>query len=315
MSNIEKNFYHSSIVLNSELYIAGEFIFDGLNKLVNVTNHQSNSEPKIFISYYLISVGIERLQKVILNLSYNYIENEDYEIYSEKIKKALYSHNHENLNNLIREYTKIDYKFLKEDNKLISKLMEFYNNERYSKFDSKTAHDSIYQFDTGKQFEPSKYNLYFYEILERFFSSIERILTTYFSLLEKLQENLNNHLGECTSDTKLFILKYYSRNLRKYFVLYKYAKYEYNNTKFGNLNKTPFLIGNHTLLSEIDTFFDGNGQYLVDWLIQVYLMTNYFDDDEIIPFYNEAEDFKEKNKITDEILEYYSKRYQEFQGI
>nr|QHW12321.1 hypothetical protein 0076A_00034 [Macrococcus canis] len=59
MSNIEKNFYHSSIALNSELYIAGEFIFDGLNKLVNVTNNQSNSEPKIFMSYYLISVGIE----------------------------------------------------------------------------------------------------------------------------------------------------------------------------------------------------------------------------------------------------------------
>lgn len=315
MTNIEQNFYHSSIVLNTELYIAGEFIFDGLNKLINVTNNQSNSEPKIFMSYYLISVGIERLQKVILNLAYNYIENEDYEIYSEKIKKALYSHNHENLNKLIREYTKIDYKFLKEDNKLLSKLMEFYNNERYSKFDSKTTHDSTYQFHTGHQFKPFKYDLSFHEILERFFFSIERILTTYFDILEKLQENMNNHLGESTSDTKIFVVKNYSRNLKKYFTLYKYAKYEYNNTKFGNGDKTPFLTDNHTLLSEIDTYFDGNGQYLVDWLIQVYLFKYYSHDNEIIPFYNGAEDFKEKNKITDEIIEYYSKRYEEFSGI
>ncbi|CDR61972.1 hypothetical protein [Staphylococcus schweitzeri] len=315
MTNIEKKIYHSSIVLNTELYTAGEFLFDGLNKLINVSNYQSNSEPKIFMAYYLISVGIERLQKVILTLSYNYIENEDYKIYSKKVKKALYSHNHENLNNMIREYTKIDYKFSKDDNKLISKLMDFYNNERYSKFDSKTAHDTIYQFHTGHQFKPFKQDLSFYEILERIFSSIERILTTYFDLLEKLQENMNNYIGECSSDTKIFVLKNYSRNLKKYFTLFKYAKYEFNNTKFGNGGKTPFLLDGHTQLSEIDSFFDGNGQFLVDWLIQVYLTKYYSHDDEIIPFYNEDEGFKENNKITDEIIEYYSNRYEEFRGI
>ncbi|WP_296113923.1 hypothetical protein [uncultured Anaerococcus sp.] len=134
-------FYHNSVVLNSELMIAADFI--------NVTYFQSYSESKIFKSYYLLSVGIERLQKVILSMTFNCIDNDNKEDYEDRIQKALYKHNHEDLSRLIQEYTGIDNKFSKEDNKFLSKLMLFYNKQRYSKYNDDTDIDDIYKFHLG----------------------------------------------------------------------------------------------------------------------------------------------------------------------
>ena len=61
------DFFHYSVVLNTEFMTAADFLFDGLESMIYVTYFQSYSESKIFKSYYQIAVGIERIQKIILN--------------------------------------------------------------------------------------------------------------------------------------------------------------------------------------------------------------------------------------------------------
>ena len=218
-------FYHNSIVLNTELMIAADFIFDSIIDFINVTYFQSYSESKIFKSYYLLSVGIERLQKVILSMTFNCIENEDREKYEDRISKALYKHNHEDLSRLLQEYTGIDNKFSKEDNKLLSKLMLFYNKQRYSKYDDDTDIDDIYKFHLGYKYIINNYNEDFKKKTIDIITCLERILTSYFKMLEELQKSTRNYLGECGSDTKLFVIKNVSKNLRNYFKLLYLGKY------------------------------------------------------------------------------------------
>lgn len=304
MKDTDDLFFHSSVVMNTELMISADFIFDGLKKLTNVTYFQSNSESKIFTSYYLLSVGIERLQKVILSLAYNYIENGQKDKYKTRIEKAFYGHNHEELNNLLKEYTGINNKFNKQDNKFISQLMEFYNKHRYSKYSEETDVDSIYQFHSGHLNEAFIYDKSLTEIMNRIFESVQRILTSYFKTLQELQQKVTNFLGESTTDTKLFTIINYSKNLKKYFKLFYISKIEY--VKY--MSDLSDLDGFHYKnMVEIDAFFDGNGEYAVDWLIESYLTKNNLEYTSDI-FYNGDEEFNRKNKITDDIINYYEKR-------
>ena len=66
------DFFHYSVVLNTEFMTAADFLFDGLESMIYVTYFQSYSESKIFKAYYQIAVGIERIQKIILNLAYSF---------------------------------------------------------------------------------------------------------------------------------------------------------------------------------------------------------------------------------------------------
>lgn len=101
------DFFHYSVVLNTEFMTAADFLFDGLESMIYVTYFQSYSESKIFKSYYQIAVGIERIQKIILNLAYDQLEGDKKQEFSSQINNAFYGHNHEQLNNLLIQYMKI----------------------------------------------------------------------------------------------------------------------------------------------------------------------------------------------------------------
>ena len=55
-----------SLQLNSELHVAGEFIYDACLGIYNLVGEVRHSESELFTILYFASVGIERLQKIIL---------------------------------------------------------------------------------------------------------------------------------------------------------------------------------------------------------------------------------------------------------
>ena len=204
------DFFHYSVVLNTEFMTAADFLFDGLESMIYVTYFQSYSESKIFKAYYQIAVGIERIQKIILNLAYNQLQGDKKQEFSSQIDKALYGHNHEQLNNLLIQYMEIKTKLQKQENKFLSKLMEFYSTHRYSKFK---------EMDTEK----------FHYRLNEIFNSVEKILSFYFDILDIIQSKVRNYLGEAGTDTKLFVIYNYSNVLKNFFKLFILAKLDYRN--------------------------------------------------------------------------------------
>lgn len=108
-----------------ELDVAGEFIYDGIQTL-NQMNSISIGAP-IFSFLYHLSVGIERLQKIILVL-FEDITLENYE----EFEKSLITHSHGYLHERISKKVNVD--FNSRENEFLTLLSTFYNHSRYNRF-------------------------------------------------------------------------------------------------------------------------------------------------------------------------------------
>lgn len=118
--------FKESVVMASELDVAGEFIYAALDKF-NRMNHFDQVGDNFFFLYHL-AVGIERVQKILL-IIVNEIERDMIEDFLERIK----GHDHMMLHSKIKE--KVHISFSKEQNELLRLLSNFYNAERYTRFD------------------------------------------------------------------------------------------------------------------------------------------------------------------------------------
>ena len=114
-----------SVVMANELDVAGEFIYAAIDKFNKMNNFDQVGDNFFFL--YHLAVGIERVQKILLVII-NDVERDEIEDFLEKIK----SHNHMMLHGKIKE--KVNISFSKEQNDLLNLLSEFYNAERYARF-------------------------------------------------------------------------------------------------------------------------------------------------------------------------------------
>ena len=115
-----------------ELDIAGEFIYNGIQE-INRLNLFANDGPT-FSALYNVSVGIERLQKIVYVL-FGLDETSSYEDF----EKSLITHNHTKLRDLINqlitdETYKNQTKFSDRENEFFEVLQTFYNSIRYTRY-------------------------------------------------------------------------------------------------------------------------------------------------------------------------------------
>ena len=118
--------FRKSVMMATELNVAGEFIYSALEKINKMVHFDDVGD--VFYFLYHLAVGIERMQKVLLVVC-NDVSECDIETFLEKIK----SHNHAMLHGKVKEKIKID--ISKEQMELLNLLSEFYNQERYRRFD------------------------------------------------------------------------------------------------------------------------------------------------------------------------------------
>ncbi|PYE87929.1 hypothetical protein [Bacillus sp. 196mf] len=64
---MENYFYYKNLKMSTQLNIPGNFIYDGIQYLYLMEDIEDEGE--VFSFFYNISVGIERLQKIILVLA------------------------------------------------------------------------------------------------------------------------------------------------------------------------------------------------------------------------------------------------------
>ncbi len=174
MTNIElwKNFN-----LGTELDISGNCIFNGIKIF-----HQMKIfyyEDEIFDFLYNISVGIERLFKIIISLN-------------KEIKFEIKTHNHEQLFQEIKRYYHI--KTDKQHNKFIQILNIFYDKARYDRFDFKID---------------KKYNQEYKEFIS--------FLTKYTKYI--ISNDIKIEITKNNDDIKIFIGNLISTISNKYYVI------------------------------------------------------------------------------------------------
>lgn len=121
----DKVWSYKNFNMGTELDIAGEFIYDGINALNQIGTIEEYAG--LFSFLYHTAVGIERLQKIIVVL-YETVNIENYE----NFEKELITHSHTKLNKWICKFS--DPKLNARENAFLQLLTSFYNSARYDRF-------------------------------------------------------------------------------------------------------------------------------------------------------------------------------------
>lgn len=168
---MEEKFIYNSLKLGEELKIAGKFLDIGIKELKSYDKMLLNHE--LFYIMYNFSVGIERLQKVLILLNYND---------TSKIKKIKH-HSHGALQHKINQTTKL--KLETKENKMLSLLDKFYNNYRYETIEDNNKLDSVIELLREKGYYDKNNNFKKSE----FITSIIKLISIYIKKLKKSKEN------------------------------------------------------------------------------------------------------------------------------
>ena len=129
MNQIE---YFKNFPMAKEIEIAGHFIYTSMKSFCQLDSFWN--ECDIFYILYTASVGIERLQKVLLVLAEN---NTDDDI--AKLEKDLITHSHQDLQNRIKN--RLGLSLNSNQNKFIAMLTSFYKSCRYDRFTMGSAYE------------------------------------------------------------------------------------------------------------------------------------------------------------------------------
>lgn len=208
MINMDKgkeDLYHSFYLI-TELEISANFIWDGVKRLNQIKqfagqiNDQDftnrDNESMLFSALNYFSIGIERLQKVIISV--NLYPNEEI---SEEDVKLMHSHDLPGLEDRI--ISLFGTKKNKIEKNFMHVLATFYNNGRYSNYTNQKKYRIIEEF---KKFANSQ-NIDLKnrsQTLERIGRVLGAIVSRYFDLIKKMSSEKNIYLFELNTGTDSF---------------------------------------------------------------------------------------------------------------
>ncbi|MBM7642478.1 hypothetical protein [Streptococcus loxodontisalivarius] len=201
-----KEWYYKNFNMVSELDISGEFIYTGISIVNNMSSINPEMPTELFLALYNISVGIERLQKIILVL-WEFNEDDSIEDFSENIK----IHNHVELHNKIEKAINKKTNFNKQEHQFLDLLKEFYSNARYDRF-SKVGNNWEYeliskffsnnQISYEKSVSDSRVILINSSIRELIGRVLSKIVKKYYLLVEEGSSKSRTYSYELRNDSK-----------------------------------------------------------------------------------------------------------------
>lgn len=204
---MDERTYYQNFKLGTELDISGEFIYNGLSSIYSMSYFDENAPT--FCALYNVSVGIERLQKVVYGLwgLSSKKSNEDFE-------NSIRNHSHVGLHAAIKKVVTNDSLVLKLDfsnreNDFLTLLQSFYNSLRYERFNivNQKGNEKKLLFDYIEKYadipegidDVIVINDRTKKILGRI---VGRIVRTYYTLVEFRAHELNIYTYELRSNSK-----------------------------------------------------------------------------------------------------------------
>lgn len=133
-----KEVFWKNFNIGTELDISGIFLFNAMNAFDKI--YTFNNSEEIFEILYNFSVGIERLEKIVIILTeYNSVEDK------EKFNESIKCHNHVSLMERIRKHHTVN--LSKSHNNFLKLLTNFYKTMRYDRYNINVVAD----YDKEKQ--------------------------------------------------------------------------------------------------------------------------------------------------------------------
>jgi hypothetical protein len=290
----DKIWNYKNFSMGTELDIAGEFIYDGIHTLNQL---QNIDEPvKVFSFLYHTSVGLERLQKIILVLFEDEI-TKDIEVF----EKSLITHSHIELSKRINDGT--DLKMNKRENDFLALIANFYKSARYNRFNITSKgndevvliEDYILKYIPAEKIErhfiTNKINIT-EDIKTLFGRVIGNIANKYYKLVREGCNMNNTFTYELRSDSKAEKIFYaktkknslYDQKLNESIVIKEFLVYIRNTTDNSSFLRfmnaiTPLELESAVVNEYIDSLCKGNvSQGLIDEVEHLYEENSYSKD-------------------------------------
>lgn len=202
----EKDFFWKNFRLGTELQNSGTFIYNGIFHLDNI--EYFHHEEECFEFLYNISVGIERLQKILIIL----IEHDEVNS-QEEFEKSLITHNHLEL--LKRIKSKRKYNFGKTHIKFLDLLANFYKSVRYERFNISSVYKPAQEKEKLVEFireelkieiikEGSNYLLNTEQVKTFLGKLIKKITITFYELIRDETTRIGTYTHEIRYNSKAF---------------------------------------------------------------------------------------------------------------
>ncbi|MDE6617662.1 MAG: hypothetical protein K2K13_01380 [Clostridiales bacterium] len=204
-SDIDRDVMKLNFTLCRELQVAGALIWKSVTDIDKIKFSLSDLDNDNytylleypFMALYHASQGIERVQKIIVELIYK----RDHIKQAEKAKvyELLMSHNHNALNTWIEE--KVGIQFKNNNIKIISLLQKFYNEIRYVRFsDSNKFNSNAPEFELLLEFGDCKGQIGADFIVKNLFGKTLGVIAyTYYKLIYDLCGQINIYAYELDS--------------------------------------------------------------------------------------------------------------------
>jgi len=207
---IDRGILEMNFSLVKEVSIAGVFIWKSIEDIEKIYLPDSDKYPYItdhlFTSLYQASQGVERLQKIIIELI-NYRDKTP-NAEHKKIEELLMSHNHISLNNWIVTHTN-ELKLPSSCNKLFILLKDFYNIARYSRFTGSS--DQKFESTIFRRFgsECNK-DRFLEEIKHLYGKQLGQVTNFYYQIIKDICSDLGIYAYEISILSPAYIVFMYS---------------------------------------------------------------------------------------------------------
>ena len=283
--------YWKNFSLGTELETSGIFIYNGL-KQINDLYHYEESED-VFEILYNLSVGFERLMKILIILTENQ-ENTDQEAF----EKDLITHNLDTLQQRIERNHKLGLNDIQKE--FLNLLTGFYKKQRYDRFNLNDSNNYTKDKDCLFDFLVRKLNINkigTFRNTKQIKSFLVKIVSNISTKLYERIEFTANKLQICTNDLR--------KNGKAYRIfVYKDFNFKIQNTLKKELFITLMHSENSNFLKFIKSIqpipFDVEDENeIINMLLSESNLENHFD--ELETFYEKLEDKKERLNMLEAI--------------
>ncbi|PJJ08479.1 hypothetical protein CLU83_1753 [Flavobacterium sp. 1] len=178
----EKDFFWKNFRLGTELQNSGTFIYNGIFHLDNIEYFRFEEECFEFL--YNISVGIERLEKILIIL----IEHDNKNKSQEEFEKSLITHNHLELLKRIKAERQLN--FGKTHIKFLVLLANFYKSVRYERFNISSVYKPSQEKEKLVEFIISELKVELTEGPQNLLENTEQVKNFLGKLIDKISTTL-----------------------------------------------------------------------------------------------------------------------------
>lgn len=216
-SGAERDAMVMNFDLNKELHISGDFIW---KSIVDIDHVIFNSDPTdirciehSFFTLYHAAQGIERLQKILIELIAKKHHITQSEV--EEANRVLFTHDHHTLNSWIE--SKENIKFNSCSKRLFCILQDFYNNYRYKRYADLADEEQINEFALLKEIDEGFKEDYDLIMKKHFGKIMGTISFEYYKLIDDVCHEIQVFTYEIYAYSNAAIV-FYNRNAPNLYV-------------------------------------------------------------------------------------------------